>query len=350
MTKRHFMAVSLAVCFAIMLAMMFTFSMQVSEGNISALLVLLALVVLAGLALMIGNLGRSMYGALLKEQSNLRRQIQENHLVSEKLEFDSKDAIEKRWTMSKELKNKDLILKRLAQVLEANMRAQISNFKKFNDLNINSTNIDSHISDSFSSVSERTAALEDHNERSVQMLKYAKDLDVLASLEMLDLNGHSLESHFDAMIDQSIRELGDVLESFNVQLVVENDEEQILIQASETQLMNLLNRLFESAIRLSHEKKIKVKVISYHDASIGDSVRLDIMVKGRGLTEQEQQELFTQYLKISDVDGKDISPGLSPVIAYNLATQLGGQLSQNSVYGHHTEFVLLLPLKSDSDT
>ena len=324
MSNRNVVAMSLGTGSTCLLILLAYYGWQAYLGDFFATIILGVLVFIGLLVWLSVHAERAIYEGLLKEQSRLKRQLEEFHLKTEKLEFDANLAMEQKRSISRELQTKDRILLRLASVLEANMKQQ----------QLGLVDIQSQCPG---------AATEPLSQRAEQMQKYAQDLTVLAAMDLPEERAENEVVHFDRQVDWAVEQLGPVIEQFDVTVQIENGEEQILIQTQPRHLDNLLIRVLETVIRLTHKDNVIVQLISYMDADLGESVRLTVTSGGRGLTEIEQQELFDQYFALQ-IDGVDISPGLSPAIAKRLSLQLGGSLTVQSVFQQQTQLTLILPL------
>lgn len=257
---------------------------------------------------------------ILKEQTRLKRQIEEHHLVTEKHEFDSNYAFEQVRKMKKEIQKKNTTLIQLAKVLSESMAEQISLLDQDNP--------------DLGSVLQR----------SKMMLKYSVDLDTLAQLNFPTKEQFFSVERFDQMLQKSIDEFQLHHQGSGKFFQIKTEEEQILIQKNPEHLDSLLQNLFETIYRLSQPEVIEVALICYIDAEIGDAVRIAITFKQVPEFSGDSMEFFNQYQYLQDSSGRDISPGLGPVIIKVLTGYLDGYISHSMKGNDDAVIVLVLPL------
>jgi signal transduction histidine kinase len=321
MSKKLFVAIAYSVSGVVLVLMIIWSGWLATDGNVDALLLVAGslLVLLLGASAI--RIDEAMSDKNRKDLTRHKRQLEEYHLTTEKLEYDANQARAERRQMFHDLQNRDRILLRMAQVLETSMDAQLQELSQ-PELDRSMMKL-----------------------RTEQMRKYGHDLEVLAGLT-LQAQGSGFRSiSFDVQLHQSLKQLADIVQHYKVDVEIQNEEEQILIQANDHKLTNLLSRIMETGIRLSKNNKLVIELITYLDGDMGECVRMKVVTHGRGLSPHEQQQIFQQYLEIIDQDGEDISPGLSPVIANELVKSMSGRLSIQSHSNQEAEFLLLLPLK-----
>ncbi len=262
---------------------------------------------------------------IFKEMARLKRTLEEFHLKNEKLDFDATQATESKRMMVKDMLNKDRILMRMAKVLETNMSQQLISLEQ--------------------NVSAKTEQLKTSSTR---MLDYARDLEVLASLELHEVPIPEHPVPLDSLLEQQIKQHETAFSSRNNKVAIENDEEQILVYRSESLLKELVSRMLNVTNLLGRDITINIQLIAYLDADFGECIRVSMSQHGRGLSEVEQQEFFQHYSEI-DFQGEDVSPGMAPVVCYQLAKKMGGKLQVNSQINELFELILILPLGGYSE-
>jgi len=262
---------------------------------------------------------------VLKEQTRLKRQLEEHHLVIEKHEFDSNYAFEQVRKMKKEIQKKNTTLIQLADVLSESMEEQIK------VLNQDEPDLDTVL------------------QHSKVMLKFSADLDTLAQLSFPTQKMLYNVERFDSILQKSIDEFQLHHQGSGKFFQIKTEEEQILIQKNPEHLVSLFQNLFETIYRLSQSELIEVSLISYIDAEMGDSVRVAITYKQVPEFSGDSMEFFNQYQKLHDSSGRDNSPGLGPVIIKVLAGYLDGHISHSMKKADEAAIVLVLPLGKGND-
>lgn len=262
---------------------------------------------------------------LLKEMTRLKRLLEEYHLKNEKLGFDATQATVSQRSIEKSMHNKDKILLRMAEVLKASMQSQIR---------IMSDKPEKFLSQ-----------LKQNSER---MFSYAKDLELLASLELPNDYVEKSAIHLDQIVEEKITENSENLKKHNNELKIQNEEEQIVLNQPPELVSELISRLIIIANAMTRNATIDFKLIAYVDAEMGESIRVTLVAKGRGLTELERQEFFTQYSEFK-YQGEDYCPGLSPVVSYQISKKLGGEFTVASQINELLELMLIIPLGQQPD-
>lgn len=257
---------------------------------------------------------------ILKEQTRLKRTLEEYHLITEKNEFDSNHSKELVRRMKKEVQKKNSTLLELAKILSESMEKQIS------------------------CLIEDNPDLDVVLQRSYVMQKFSVDLETLAQLnfptEMIENPTEKFDVKLQTCIDKFESQNSGTGKFFNIK----TEEEQILIRKNEHHLSSLMMHLLDTVFRLNVSEFIEINLITYIDAELGNSVRVSINFTQIPGYKSNATEFFSQYQKVKDVAGKDISPGLAPVIINVLTGYLGGHITYSVDEDSQAAMVLVLPL------
>ena len=326
MSKQHWVRLCFAFSGVLLLALVVWYgTLAARHMNIQfvATLITLILILISGVLAAAGSKGIG--DQLRKEQTRLKRHLEENHLTAEKLEYDASTAIAQRRQMVKEVENKDRLLVRMAEILATAMEEQKEEVANLTDV----------LSDAFVN-------------RTELLSKYAEDLSVLGLFHLNEFKGGRESVRFEQLLEREIVRLEPLSQSLGVRIAVENEEEQISVHVHQSLIENFTHRFLETAIRLSVGEQIDIHLISYHDAEMGEVVRIQLTMAARELEPLQLQQLYHQYLQLKDRNGVDISPGLSPVIVHALVTSMGGQISHRTDEEGRFEFLVILPLLSST--
>ena len=324
MSKQHWVRLCFVCSGVLLLALVGWYGMLAARYTHFQFIVTLSalvLVLISGVLAAVGSKGVS--DQLRKEQTRLKRNLEENHLTAEKLEYDASTAITQRRQMIKEVENKDRLLVRMAEILDLAMAEQKEEVANLADV----------LSSAFVN-------------RTELLSKYAKDLSVLGLFHLNEFKGGKESVRFEQLLEREIVRLEPLSQSLQVRIAVANEEEQISIHVRQAHIENFTHRFLETAIRLSAGEQIDIHLIAYHDAEMGEVVRIQLSMTARELELVQLQQLFYQYLQLKDDNGVDISPGLSPVIVHTLVTSMGGQISHSFNEDGRFEFLVILPLLS----
>ncbi len=107
----------------------------------------------------------------------------------------------------------------------------------------------------------------------------------------------------------------------------------------------IVNNLVSNAMKYT-PKCGRVRIILDTDAD--DSVKLSVYNTGKGMSEEEKENIFSRYSVFNNVEdnarkGLYSHNGLGLSICHSLVTMLGGRITINSTVNEYTEFVVTLP-------
>jgi two-component system phosphate regulon sensor histidine kinase PhoR len=143
------------------------------------------------------------------------------------------------------------------------------------------------------------------------------------------------------LIKESINNIELLLNEKNGKVELLFDAKNDLIMADEIHFGNLLNNLFDNALKYSKENLlIKVSTING-----GDKVKIKIEDNGIGMTKETLSKIFEKFYRahtgnIHDVKGFGL--GLSYV--KTMVEAHGGTIKAESSFGKGTSFLITLPL------
>ncbi|UXX81234.1 tetratricopeptide repeat-containing sensor histidine kinase [Reichenbachiella carrageenanivorans] len=119
-----------------------------------------------------------------------------------------------------------------------------------------------------------------------------------------------------------------------------NTIKQLTCKADENYLLQVLENLSINAIKFSNQKsEIYVKVTDW-----GEVVRFEVQDHGQGIPEEEIDQLFTRYAKISTLPTEnEPSTGLGLPIVKKYVEAMGGKVWCESEVGEGSTFCIELP-------
>jgi PAS domain S-box-containing protein len=114
----------------------------------------------------------------------------------------------------------------------------------------------------------------------------------------------------------------------------------IEIPADRNRLMQVLVNLLSNAVKFSKEQG--EVILSADDA--GESVRISVQDKGRGIPENQLGTIFEKYRQVSEADGRRaFGTGLGLPICKQIIEQHGGSITVASSHGQGSTFSISLP-------
>lgn len=298
----------------------------VTFGQINIMLWLSIMAGLGGvslLALMTLNHSQLEVAESRKNHSLTKRQMQEQRLKLERLEFNAKKARELRQIVLNSTTEKDQSLRNMADALKRAM---------------------DEVVELTSSITTDSDTLNKINGCIDSVQSYALDLQSLAKLELKAELPKKLEIDFIDELNRLVEQWAELGKSRKVRIVLENPEEQIRLNSDLLWIENILTRIVQALVKMNQQTALHIHFIGYLDAERGDVLRVRLAIKGRQLSADQLKHVLTDHLSITE-NGQEIGPGLSLVVAGRMAQLLNGSLSvSNSEQG--MELIVVLPCNS----
>ncbi len=143
------------------------------------------------------------------------------------------------------------------------------------------------------------------------------------------------------VVSESVATLNPVASEYNIK-IINNVENVFLVKADEKRLKQVLINLVSNAIKYNHENgevTIEIKDIG------NKKVRVSVLDKGDGLTEEQQKYLFKPFTRYNDSKG---GVGLGLYITQNLVELMHGKVGVESKLNKGSTFWFELPLAKES--
>jgi signal transduction histidine kinase/CheY-like chemotaxis protein len=126
----------------------------------------------------------------------------------------------------------------------------------------------------------------------------------------------------------------------NLELKLEIDPQtDVLIVADNTLLVQVLNNLFNNALKLTTKGFIKLRVICHKKDNKTIDVKFSIKDTGAGLDKADKEKIFEGFWQVYDENAKQLTgTGLGLSICIRLLKLMGGKLSLESEKGKGSTF------------
>jgi len=253
-----------------------------------------------------------------KSHSRTKRQVQEQQLKLDRLEYDGKKASELRRIVLNSTQEKDHSLRNMAAALDHAM-----------DEIVNLTSVEGD--DTMAVIRTRAEG----------MKRYAADLQALAQLQLKSELPNYRELDFLSELNLLIDGWGQLGKIRKVKLKLDNPEDQMPIVSDPNWLTNLLSRIVQSLIRMNENSTLNIHLIGYLDAALGDSLRINFTIDGRQFKPDQLKHIMTEYISIIE-HGQEVGPGLTYVVTRRLAQMLNGYVEVNNT-GNGVDVLVVLP-------
>ena len=253
-----------------------------------------------------------------KSHSRTKRQVQEQQLKLDRLEYDGKKASELRRIVLNSTQEKDHSLRNMAAALDHAMDEIVNLTREEGD-------------DTMLVIRTRAEG----------MKRYAADLQALAQLQLRSELPNYQELDFLSELNQLMDGWGQLGKIRKVKLKLDNPEDQMPIVSDPNWLKNLLSRIVQSLIRMNENSTLNIRLIGYLDAALGDSLRISFTIDGRQFKPDQLKHIMTEYISIIE-HGQEVGPGLTYVVTRRLAQMLNGYVEVNNT-GNGVDVLVVLP-------
>lgn len=253
-----------------------------------------------------------------RSHSRTKRQVQEQQLKLDRLEYDSKKASELRRIVLNSTQEKDHSLRNMAAALDHAM---------------------DEIVELTSDQGADTLAV--IRTRAEGMKRYAADLQALAQLQLRSELPNYQELDFLGELNLLVDDWIPLGKIRKVKLKLDNPEDQMPVVSDPNWLKNLLSRIVQSLIRMNEDSTLNISLIGYLDAALGDSLRINFTIAGRQFKPDQLKHVMTEYISIIE-HGQEVGPGLTYVVTRRLAQMLNGYVEVTNT-GTGVNVLVVLP-------
>ena len=138
---------------------------------------------------------------------------------------------------------------------------------------------------------------------------------------------------------ESILDFYGILTNYDFQVEIDVPEIPIYVQGNKEALQRILFNLISNVIRYGAEGKY----LGVFLRTDGKTVYIDVIDKGKGIDMPFADSVFDRLFTMEDSRNRNIQGnGLGLTIAKNLALQLGGTITLNSIPNRKTTFTVKL--------
>ncbi len=174
------------------------------------------------------------------------------------------------------------------------------------------------------------------------MLELMNEFFTLAKLESGDMDIGLSNVDAAEICRESILDFYEILTGQGFQVDVRLPEESVYALGDNDSIKRILSNLISNAIRYGYEGKYLGVALRVEE----DSVFIDVTDKGKGIDKLFAESVFDRLFTMEDSRSRSVQGnGLGLTIAKNLAGQLGGTLTLESVPYENTTFTLRLRKK-----
>ena len=203
--------------------------------------------------------------------------------------------------------------------------------------------------------------LEDSKELDSDISKYAETISAVSGFihdmveELLDIT--KIESgefvvkkeavNIHDIIKDSVKMNSIFSERKNIKILTEVASELTMVRLDSNKINQVLNNLISNAIKYSeNDKKVIIKV-----NKIEDHIKVDVIDQGKGIREDELDNLFKPFKTTSTVGtAGEKSTGLGLLIVKKIVEAHGGEMCVVSVLNSGSVFSFILPLGDEDNS
>lgn len=173
------------------------------------------------------------------------------------------------------------------------------------------------------------------------LLSLIEELLDLAKIEAHKLNVSIEEVSLTYILAESISLLAPVAATFNIKVNNVDNKNLNLVKGDAKRLKQIFINLISNAIKYNNEKgMVTIKVV----AALNNMIRVSVSDTGRGLTQQQQNDLFTPFQRF---DNKREGIGLGLFITHNLIKLMHGEIGVESKIDKGSTFWIELPAANE---
>ncbi len=176
------------------------------------------------------------------------------------------------------------------------------------------------------------------------LLSLINDLLDLARIEAgkLELNIEEVECR--DLLEEVVVGLRPLADDKAIGLEVTNGAEGVHVHSDRRSLSQILINLTNNAIKFTDEGGVRL-ALTREDDDGTPIVRFSVIDTGKGIQDQDQQQLFAAFEQIGGPSGRPYEgTGLGLYICQTLAAQLGASIDFESEYGEGSTFTLEVPV------
>ena len=174
-----------------------------------------------------------------------------------------------------------------------------------------------------------------------QMLTLVKKLLDVSAIEAGNTNFDPQKIEINDLLNEVIRENRPLADSKNISLNFHTDDhENHKIFADRTAAIQVLDNFVSNAVKYSP----KGKEVDIYTEWNNDYLKVAVQDEGPGLSEKDQEKLFTKFAKLStEPTNGESSSGLGLYIVKRLVNQMNGKVYCKSKEGEGSTFIVELP-------
>ena len=125
------------------------------------------------------------------------------------------------------------------------------------------------------------------------------------------------------------------------------DAMDAIVEVDEMHFTNVIFNLLDNAVKYRSEERPLRLVVSSSNIS-DDSLRITVRDNGIGIKRDDLKKIFEKFYRVSTGNIHDVKGfGLGLAYVKKMITDLGGEISVESEFGHGTEFIITLPLSKN---
>ncbi|HEY7393335.1 MAG TPA: ATP-binding protein [Gemmatimonadaceae bacterium] len=188
---------------------------------------------------------------------------------------------------------------------------------------------------------QQSEALERTEKSTKHLLSIVNDVLDLSKIDAGKLDVTREPIVVPAVIEDLFVALQPLADEHGSTLSIEHEGEPITIKSDERRVRQILLNLLSNAIKFGNGKPIRVVPKLTKAPNGEESVVIEVIDQGIGISEADQQRIFQEF---EQVDTTEQGTGLGLSISRRLAERLGGSLAVESAEGKGSTFRLTLPM------
>ncbi|MEG2110403.1 sensor histidine kinase [Clostridium sp.] len=161
----------------------------------------------------------------------------------------------------------------------------------------------------------------------------------LSKLESGDNNIDISKVNVSEICRKSILEYYDMLNSNEIEVIINVPEKDIFFYTDEMNLSRILSNLISNSFKYGYEGK----VIGLELSENKDNITIEVWDRGKGIDEVEKEKIFDRLYTLEDSRSKEFTgSGLGLTITKKLCEGMGGRIEVNSIPYSKTSFKVII--------
>jgi signal transduction histidine kinase len=183
------------------------------------------------------------------------------------------------------------------------------------------------------------------------LLLLINDILDISKIEVGKMEIHPERVNVSEQVENIFVQLQPIATNHNLEFCLDSPESNIEILADPKRFTQMVMNLASNAIKYTPKGKVDLAIRQHTDEDIGPCVQISVSDTGIGISEEDQQKLFGNFVQIDSALSRKVEgTGLGLAISVVFANMHGGRIDVKSEIDIGSQFSLLLPYDAGAYT